>query len=87
MCLFLGRWERRNELLYKWSLSDLLNGLLGGLVCITPAGKTKFCKRERVILCAVFCKLSTLKYGLLSFLEHLEELFTNWFLFFSALQR
>jgi Amt family ammonium transporter len=34
--LLLGRWENRAEVYYKWSMNDVLNGTLSGLVCITP---------------------------------------------------
>jgi len=33
---FLGRIANRDQIYFKWSLNDLLNGLLAGLVCITP---------------------------------------------------
>lgn len=37
VCLTLGRFLNRNEMYFKWDLNDLLNGLLAGLVAITPA--------------------------------------------------
>lgn len=35
--LLIGRFENRNEIFYKWNLNDVLNGILAGLVVITPA--------------------------------------------------
>jgi Amt family ammonium transporter len=37
MAFLVGRWYNRNQIYFKWSLNDMLNGLLAGLVCITPA--------------------------------------------------
>jgi len=35
--MVVGRLQSRKELFYKWSLGEVCNGLLSGLVCVTPA--------------------------------------------------